>query len=543
MAIKQYKNVGRVLFEFTLRKNIKQAVLIGILCSITISSSALGFAKAYPTEMSRKLVAATFESNAGLIALLGKPENLATIAGFTAWRSLGALTLIVGIWALFLSTRLFRGDEEQGRLELLLTGKSSLVNATKQLFLAMCTIFVAPFAIITIAASVLNGSQSYDWRLQSVAFLAFVLITTALLFASIGMLASQITATRAAALKAAAAIFGISFMLRALGDISSNASWLTSISPLGWLGHLHPLSNTNAIWLMPIFATISLCVCLSLFIASKRDYGASIVPDKDTTEPKYKLLNSGAGLLLRLHKNGAWLWALSLGVANFMFGTFLSSASTALSESNGLQGSFNKVAKSSTVNFAELFAGVIFTIMMLLLLIMVAGQINSFREEESRGYLDNLLVRQASRIGLSITKTGLIVVSVAISAGAIAAGMYFGARSQHVQLDAWNMVGAGINLLAMPLLFLGIGFLLFGFLPRLMSAILYTIISWTFVIEIVGSVANLNHWLLDTSLLHHLALAPAADVRWSVFWAYIILGIILALLGIWRFTKRDIELM
>jgi ABC-2 type transport system permease protein len=543
MALKVYKNKNRVLFGFTLKKNIKQAIIIGMMSSVVVVSSAIGFASAYPTEMSRQLVASTFESNTGLIALLGKPDTLLTIGGFTAWRSLGALTLIVSIWALFLSSRLFRGDEEQGRLELILTGKSSLVNATKQLFFAMLALLMISFTIIFTAASITSALQGFSWSLSSVGFLALTITVTALLFASIGMFVSQITATRAAALKTSAAIFGIAFMMRALGDISSSASWLSALSPLGWVARLHPLTSSNTVWLIPIFVTVIICFALSLFIASKRDYGASVIPDKDTAKPKYRLLKSGETLLFRLQKGSAILWIIGLFVANFMFGSFLSSVTEAVGESSGIQDTLNKVTNAGSSNFTKLFIGVIFIQMMLLLLIMVAGQINSFREEEARGYMDNMLVRQSSRLSLSIFKAVLIFGTAVLAAAAISLGMYLGAQSQDIAIGAKDIILSGINMLAMPAIFLGAGFLLFGFLPRLTSVLLYTIIGWTFIIEIIGSVINLNHWILDTSLLHHLALAPAIDVKWNIFWIYIGLGLVMAFIGIWRFTKRDIELM
>lgn len=543
MGVKKYNNVGHVLFGFTLKKNIKQAIIIGIMSSIVIVSTAVGFANAYPTEASRVLIAATFNSNTGIIALLGKPDSLVTIGGFTAWRSLGVLTLIVSIWAIFLSSRLFRGDEEQGRLELVLTGKSTLANATKQLFSAVVVMLLPVLLIITVSTSVINSTQDFGWQLSSILFLALSVVLTALVFVSIGALSSQIAATRSAALKITAAIFGVSFMLRALGDISSEYGWLSALSPLGWLERLHPLSNTNTIWLVPIIALITACIGAAVYIAGRRDYGESLLPDKDSAKPKFRLLGSGGGLLVRLHKANALVWVAGLFVVNFMFGTFLGTVTEALDESGGLQNALNQVTGTQAMNPTELFMGVIFIQMILLMAIMVAGQTNNFRDEEARGYMDNLLVRQSTRLGLSAAKVGLIVLTIIGTAFAAAFGMYLGAQTQDIAIDGWAMAMAGLNLMTVPLLFLGAGFLFFGFVPRLMSVLMYSLIGWTFVIEIIGSAINLNHWILDTSILHHVALVPAQDLRWDTFWVIIILAVCMAVLGVWRFTKRDIELM
>jgi ABC-2 type transport system permease protein len=541
MSMKLYRNTRWVLFSFTLKNNLKQAVAIGIISSITIVSTAVGFADAYPTEAARALVAETFRSNTGLIAVIGKPDALQTIGGFTMWRSLGALTIIVSIWAIFLSSRLFRGDEEQGRFELVLTGKSTLANATIQLFASILVMLIPTFLLIYLSTSIVNFINDYGWSQASIILLASSVVLTALLFVSIGALCAQVAATRSATLRIAAAVFGVSFMLRALGDISNDKSWLTVLSPLGWLERMYPLGTSNSLWLIPIIITITATLIIAVAIAGRRDYGESLIPDNNIAKPKYKLLRSGSGLLTRLHKGNALLWGLGLLAVNFMFGTFLGTVTQVLSESGGIQNTLNKVTGGQNTDTTELFIGTIFMQMVLLMMIMVTSQVNAFRDDEARGYMDNLLVRQSSRIGLSSVKAMLITGSVLLAAAATATGMYLGAKSQDVYIDGWVVTAAGINLLAVPLLFLGIGLFVFGFLPRFTSVVLYSLIGWAFIVEIVGSVINVNHWILDTSILHHIALAPAVDVRWDTFWVYLVLALAAATAGIWRFTKRDIE--
>jgi hypothetical protein len=57
----------------------------------------------------------------------------------------------------------------------------------------------------------------------------------------------------------------------------------------------------------------------------------------------------------------------------------------------------------------------------------------------------------------------------------------------------------------------------------------------------LGSAIKVNHWLMDTSLLYHPALAPAVNPNWRITATYLAIGCTAALLGGWRFTRRDLQ--
>ena len=88
---------------------------------------------------------------------------------------------------------------------------------------------------------------------------------------------------------------------------------------------------------------------------------------------------------------------------------------------------------------------------------------------------------------------------------------------------------------------LGIGTLAHGLAPRFAVAVAYGLVAWSFLLEIVGASLGLNHWLLDTSVLHHIARAPAAPVEWDMAAILTAIGIAAALAGTRAFTHRDIK--
>lgn len=90
-------------------------------------------------------------------------------------------------------------------------------------------------------------------------------------------------------------------------------------------------------------------------------------------------------------------------------------------------------------------------------------------------------------------------------------------------------------------LLLGIGVLVLGFTPRLTSIACWGLLAWAFLLDMLGSAIKVNHWVMDTSLLYHMALAPAVSPNWRVAGTYLAIGAAAALLGGWRFNQRDLQ--
>ena len=87
---------------------------------------------------------------------------------------------------------------------------------------------------------------------------------------------------------------------------------------------------------------------------------------------------------------------------------------------------------------------------------------------------------------------------------------------------------------------LGIGMLAYGLAPRFAVVAVYGIVAWSFLVEIIGAGIGASHWLLDTSLLHHIARAPATAVRWDMAAILVAIGIAAAITGAAAFTRRDL---
>ena len=86
---------------------------------------------------------------------------------------------------------------------------------------------------------------------------------------------------------------------------------------------------------------------------------------------------------------------------------------------------------------------------------------------------------------------------------------WLGAAIQHSELSFTTLPGAGVNLVPPAIVILGVGVLTFGIRPRATSIVVYGVLGWSLLLVIVGGIGAINHWVLDTSVFHHMASAPA----------------------------------
>jgi putative exporter of polyketide antibiotics len=69
----------------------------------------------------------------------------------------------------------------------------------------------------------------------------------------------------------------------------------------------------------------------------------------------------------------------------------------------------------------------------------------------------------------------------------------------------------------------------------------YSLVAWSLLVELVGGVVEANHWLLDTSVFHQMAPAPAADPNWTTSLGLVAVGLVAGVVGAVAFARRDLR--
>ncbi|HZU71401.1 MAG TPA: hypothetical protein VE990_01395 [Acidimicrobiales bacterium] len=527
-----------VVTGHTFSRVLRPAALWGAVFGGYVLSSALGFAASYKTPEARHRLASTFGANAGINALIGPARQIDSVAGFTAWRSLGVLSLVGAVWGLLTATRLLRGEEEQGRWELLVAGRTTRGRATLEALAGLAG-GVGILWLVTAVLSVAAGRAStVNIAPGAALYLSVCLVASIALFMAVGAVAAQVAPTRRAAAGYAGVALGVAYALRMVADSGTGLAPLRWATPLGWVDELRPLSGPRPAALVPIGAAVVALGLLAVWLAGRRDLGTGLVGDRQSRRPRVGLLGGPTGLALRLGRGGAVGWLVGAALAGLLCGTIAKAAGQAMTVSAGVQAAVARLA--GTGQGTSAYLGIVFLLVATLVTLVAAAQVSATRAEEAEGRLDALLTRPLSRWRWLWGRLAVAATTLVVLGAAAGVATWVGTASQHAGEAPGRIVLAGLNVVPAAVVVLGAGVLAVGFAPRWCGVLAYSVVSWSLLVELLGGIVNANHWLMDTSVLHHMAPAPAVDPDWVSNVILVAVGVLLALAGAARFGRRDL---
>ena len=526
-----------VVAAFSRRKAVRSGILWGYIFGVAIASSEISYVKLYKTAAQRSALAATFGTSKATSALFGPALQLQTVSGFTAFKISMTLMILGAIWGLLTSTRLLRGEEDAGRWDLLLCGQTTRRGATAQVIASLGAGLVALWAVTAIIAVASGLDSSVGIGVGPSLYFSLAMAATAAMFLAVGAVTSQLAATRRQAASFAATFLGASYGVRLIADAGVGLHGLVWASPLGWVEEVQPLTSPQPLALLPIAAFTAVLAVVAVRFAGARDAGASIVADRDHGEAHLKLLYGPSGLAIRSMRATVIGWWVAIGLSAFLYGLIAKSAGATVTGS--VKGVLSKLGSTGTG--ADAVLGACFLIEAILIGFIAAGQVTAARTEESEGMVDHFVVRPVSRSGWLGGR--LIVALVVLVPSGVAAGVFgwLGAATEHTGLSFTSLLGAGINLVPPAIVILGIGVLTFGLRPRATSIVTYAVLGWSLLIVIVGGFGTVSHWVLDTSVFHHMAPAPGVPPNWTANGIMTAVGVTAALVGVLAFKRRDLQ--
>jgi ABC-2 type transport system permease protein len=519
------------------RRSLRSGALWGCVFGIVVASSAVSYSRIYKTADQRQRLAATFGANHASSALFGPAPQLQTVAGFTDFKVSMLLIVIGAIWGLLTSTRLLRGEEDAGRWELLLGGPVTHARAVGQVLAGLgagAGVIWAITALLTVAA---GRSPTVHFGVSASLYFALAMTASAVMFLAVGAVTSQFAPNRRQAAGYAAAFLGVSYGLRMVADAGTGLHGLIWASPLGWVEQLQPLTGPRPLALIPAAAFTAALAAVAVLLAGRRDVGAGMWPDRSTRAPRVRLLSGPTGLTARLTLPGALAWAAGVATAAVLIGTVAKAAGATIEGSE--QQVFSRLG--SPGSGAAAFSGIAFLILAIVIAFQAAGQVNAARAEEAEGRLDHVLAAPVSR---SWWLAGRLLAGIAaLLFSGVAAGVFTwtGEAVQGGGVSFPAALDAGINIVPPALFALGTGTLTAGFWPRRAGTVVFVVLGWSVLIQFAGGFAAQNHWVLDTSLFHQMASAPAVPPDWQVNGILTGLGVAAMLLGASAFRHRDLQ--
>ncbi len=509
-----------------------RTIAFGYLFALYAYIQPVGYRHAYPMLSDRLAFAHSFAGNDALRLFYGYPYDPLTVSGYSAWRVGGTLAILAGVFGLLAAVRALRGEEDSGRMELVL----ALAVGRRTTFLSAMAAIAAGVSILWLAESV--GFIAGGLPVGGSAYLALATVSVVPVFVGVGALASQLAPTRRVALELGGAVVGLSLLLRVIADTSHGAGWLRWATPLGWAEELRPFTSPHPVVLvLPVLAS-TLILLLAARIAAVRDIGTGVLPAREGAEPHLGLLSSPSAQALRSERASLIAWTGGIGAFAFILGMVSASISSA-----GISGSVQReIAKlgSGSIETPTGYLAFVFIFFILAVSLFACAQIAAARHEEADERLETLLAQPVSRrgwLGGRLILATCVAMILSVAAGLLT---WAGAVSQGVSISLPRMLEAGANCLPVALLFLGVAALAYAIVPRASTGIAYGLVAVTFLWQLTGSLLGAPKWLVDLTPFAHVGLVPTQPFRTGAAAVMLAGAVACALAAMWVFRRRDL---
>lgn len=518
----------RYLYFITKRERIISPIWI-----LSILASVLLFTALYPTLVPTEeetLALALSMQNPAMVAMMGPVYGLGAIsqAIVMSQETLIWYLIAISVLNIFLITRHTRVDEELGRIELLLAQPIQKTTPTLAPIIFAFIINVIITALSTIGVLFINitgttfgGALAFSLAIGSVGFF----------FAALTLLFAQLFATSSGVLTASFSFLGLSYILRALGDLQE--STLTLLSPYGLALNVQAF-YTNDLWpIVVLIGSTFFLIFLGLLVNSLRDHGSGLIPQRPGRSHAPRTLLSPLGFAWRLSRGSTIAWASALFILGLSYGSVISDL-TAFVQSNELMKEIILQGGANTLQ--DGYVALIFSLMASVVSVPVILSVLRIQREENQGRSELIFARPFSRRAIYLPFLLIALGESILVTFFLALGLVLGSANT---LSLSKMIIYGFVYLPAIWIYGGVGVFLVGVLPSLTSVV-WALFGSSFIITYANQITQLPSWL---SALNPIELIPRLPVEDFTIQPLFIITLITALLvigGLMRYEKRDL---
>ena len=496
-------------------------------------------------------------------AFLSDPVAIDTASGYVTFKYGFSFSLMLSIFAMLIGSRLVRGEEARGSMDLLLATPHSRRNLLTEKVLAT----VVSMLVLGLAFGVgalLGEATQHDSASVGGAFLAAADLSLLLFFyAMLALFISQYTRTAGAAAGATGALYALFFVLDGTGRVYPNVAWVQRFSPNWYYGLSKPLIpsyGTNFSAMALLLALGLLLLTGSAIIFLRRDMGAV-----ETLPFLRRLRNHRAGAVapdtqIERAARDPWLrsvLARSLraggpGLGWWMLGVFLYAAygagivkSSEQQLRDAIKGSpaftqlFNAKLLATDNGFVSLAVFLIISIAAMLYALVRA---NDWPANQDNGRLDIILSTPQPRWRVALQWYATSLIGFALLALANALGIMVGAAATGLTLDIGRVFAASLALVPPMALVAGAVYALGA---RLRSTIDLEIVGGylgiAFFMDLLRSALKLPPWTQHLSVFTAYGTPITDGVNWAGVSAMLLLAALFTGIGVYLFQTGDIR--
>jgi ABC-2 type transport system permease protein len=488
------------------------------------------------------------------------PVAAGTVGGYATFK-IGIFIFLLAVWPLLAGSRMLRGEEDRGSLDVLLSLPRPRLQVAVEKVAALWTALLAMAAIIGLLAYLGGVKFQAESNLADALVFGLNLALICAVFGAIALFVSQFTRERGTAAGITGALLLIFIAVDMVHRVIPNTEWFSELSPIYYYNLSKPLipsygSNVGAMLLMLALTLVLTAAAIALFV--RRDVGDAVripiagrfvrpqPPSKALPERDWSLGSVYARSLAVVAMPAFW-WTLGMaGWAAWMIvvvNQMVDSLTKLLaSTANGAvyMKALEKIGGSAS-QLDAVFLGAMFELLPVLLMAFAVTQVNRWTADNDEGRLEIILSTPQPRLAVMLGRfaalaTATVVIGLITLGAAAAASAVVG-----VKLDTTNLVEATLGMIPLGLLIAAIGYLAAGWLRTAVDTglISFLLAAWFFV-SFVGpdlkwpdATLRLSpFYYYGTPLLHGLELG-------NVVLLVAVGAVALALAGL-RFARKDI---
>ncbi|GCE30888.1 hypothetical protein KDA_63720 [Dictyobacter alpinus] len=513
---------------------------------------------AYPSLVETPQARASLVSLSSSFAWLAEPVAVDTPGGYATFKY-GFTILIIALWPLLACSRLLRGEEERGIMDVLLSLPRGRRRVGLEKLAAVWTALAGMGLLIGLLTFAGGKSINADFNLADALLFGLNVVIVCGIFGSLALLISQFTQERATAAGITGGLLLIFIVLDMIHRTIPNTEWISRLSPIYYYNLNKPLVPKYGINVGALLLLLALNILLSgvaLVLFERRDVGGTVklprwlrLPER-TAQPAHALpVNAWSLRSIYTRSLGmiivpACWW--TLGIAGFAGWMVVIAEQTekqlaALYTSSPLLKGFITKVGGGDINTNATLLSALFILLPLLMMAFAVTQASRWSADEEDGLQDLVLATPQSRLTVLLARFGALTTATVIMGLLTLAATVLASLATGFKLDMGNLAAATLSIIPLGLLMAAIGYLFSGWLSTALDTgiLSFLLVIW-FFISFVGPELNWSDnalrisalYYYGTPLLHGLPL-------WNTLGLLVAAIIVLALASV-RFVYKDI---
>jgi ABC-2 type transport system permease protein len=524
----------------------------GIGMGLVVVSPMASVAALVTTPQAREQLvslAATFAWNADAIAV-------DTIGGYATFK-IGIFIFLIAIWPLLAGSRMLRGEEDRGSMDVLLSQPRPRLRVALEKLAAMWTALLVMGVLIGLVA--FAGGQKFgaDFGLGDGLLFGLNLALICAVFGGLALFISQFTQERSPAAGWTAGLLLVFIVLDMVHRVVPSTEWISRLSPIYYYNLSKPLVPGHGADAGAMVVQLALAALLSgaaVWLFARRDVGGTVAlprwlrlperaPSRALPVGDWSLRSVYARSLGTIAMPTFWWTLLIAGWAGWVI-YVVQLMEARLSSLLSGSPAFTNLLKNLGGGDAGVNAGFLsamFIFLPLFLMAFAVTQVNRWSADEQDGRLDLVLAATQPRLSVLLGRFAALATATVVIALITLLVSAVAAAASGLSLDAGNLTAATLGMIPLGLLIAAIGYLASGWLRTAAdTGLLSFVLAAWFFISFIGPELKLPDATLRLSAFYYYG-TPLLHGLQTLSVVEVVAVTVLALgLGALRFVRKDI---